>query len=366
VGIKVEEFKPPVFTSNSKQVAPWYVNSDTTFLNNRNTQIAQLKAEENYKGEGHILKQVEIKDKKIVRGSKNLNGPGEADQILDEKDMVKEGKLSLRQLLYKKITGFNEGLVRYPPDRDGRRDYGNDPKYRFSYKVNEKEVHFVFDGYDLDDLYYPPPGEKQTGGLLVGQRVFVSEDLMDIVNAIWPNTLVNKRPIPIDKTNNLSYDREKFINPYLDYLTAEDIVGVEIMYNPNYNGKYVGRYLSGHEQGLFTTSPSEKYTYIEITTHSGQGPFYKRTPGTYTYRPLAFTLPQQFYRPKYTVKNKNTAVGLDLRSTIHWEPDVMTDKDGKATVSFYSADKPSTYSVIIEGTDLNGQLGFKNQKVIVH
>ena len=58
-------------------------------------------------------------------------------------------------------------------------------------------------------------------------------------------------------------------------------------------------------------------------------------------------------------------MGTDLRSTIHWEPNVITDKDGKATVSFFSADKPADYTVIMEGTDLNGSLGYQRKKLKV-
>jgi len=58
-------------------------------------------------------------------------------------------------------------------------------------------------------------------------------------------------------------------------------------------------------------------------------------------------------------------MGTDLRSTIHWEPNVITDRDGKATVSFYSADKPADYTATIEGTDLNGNLGYSSKKIKV-
>jgi hypothetical protein len=36
---------------------------------------------------------------------------------------------------------------------------------------------------------------------------------------------------------------------------------------------------------------------------------------------------------------------------------------GKAAQSFYSADLPSTYTVIIEGTDMNGNFGYSRQKI---
>jgi len=70
-----------------------------------------------------------------------------------------------------------------------------------------------------------------------------------------------------------------------------------------------------------------------------------------------------FYRPRYTVRD--TSVLIDLRSTIHWEPDVITDKEGKAIVSFYSADRPGTYTVILEGSDMNGNIGYQRKKIII-
>jgi len=128
---------------------------------------------------------------------------------------------------------------------------------------------------------------------------------------------------------------------YMDYLTAEDIRGIEMV----------------EDIGSIT---------LFVTTYSGHGVlFLKHIPGRYVYKPPGATFPKNFYRPRYTVKNINTAIGTDLRSTIHWEPNVITDKDGKATVSFFSADKPADYTVILEGIDMNGSLGYQRQQIKV-
>jgi hypothetical protein len=129
------------------------------------------------------------------------------------------------------------------------------------------------------------------------------------------------------------------------------------MFNPKYNRAYAS--------ADFKRVEFDTYAFIEITTRTKHGPFMKVTPGTYLYKPLAFTFPKQFYSPKYNVKNKNTAVGTDLRSTVFWEPNIITDAAGKATVSFYSADKAASYSVVIEGTDMNGALGYKKAEIVV-
>lgn len=47
----------------------------------------------------------------------------------------------------------------------------------------------------------------------------------------------------------------------------------------------------------------------------------------------------------------------DLRSTIHWEPNVVTDEKGKASLEFYTADGPGKYLITVEGIDLQGRIG---------
>ncbi|MEO7215812.1 hypothetical protein [Mucilaginibacter sp.] len=66
-----------------------------------------------------------------------------------------------------------------------------------------------------------------------------------------------------------------------------------------------------------------------------------------------FTQSRSFYTPKYS-----PATPLpDLRSTIYWNPNVMTDKDGLATIEYLNNDSKGTYRVVIEGIDDNGNLG---------
>ena len=109
---------------------------------------------------------------------------------------------------------------------------------------------------------------------------------------------------------------------------------------------------------------NRQYVFIEVTTHSGNGIFMKHTPGVFVYKPLPVSWPVAFYAPRYTVKNGPGRLP-DLRSTIYWQPNVVTDKQGKAETSFYSADKLSTYTVILQGSDMNGNIGFKMKKIVV-
>ena len=128
-----------------------------------------------------------------------------------------------------------------------------------------------------------------------------------------------------------------------------------------YDSKYKGRFLTT-ELLMDVDSIINDYAFVEITTRSGHGPIIDNTPGMYLYKPLAITWPKQFYKPKYLV-NETVKHSPDLRSTIDWEPSVTTNGNGEATVSFYSADQPLKYTVIVDGCDMNGNLGYKTASI---
>jgi len=72
--------------------------------------------------------------------------------------------------------------------------------------------------------------------------------------------------------------------------------------------------------------------------------------------PLGYRLPVEFYSPKYDTQEKIDNPKPDLRTTIYWKPNVLTDDAGKATVDFYTSDGAATYSVVIEGVSDEGKL----------
>lgn len=69
----------------------------------------------------------------------------------------------------------------------------------------------------------------------------------------------------------------------------------------------------------------------------------------------AVTPVRRFYAPVYT--SLQTKERSDFRETIYWNPVVQTDKQGKATVSFYNSDATTAFRAIAEGIGYNGQPG---------
>jgi hypothetical protein len=64
---------------------------------------------------------------------------------------------------------------------------------------------------------------------------------------------------------------------------------------------------------------------------------------------------REFYSPKYEGATDNRLA--DLRTTIYWNPEIVTDKEGNAHFEFYNADAKGSYRVVMEGIDEKGNLG---------
>jgi len=72
--------------------------------------------------------------------------------------------------------------------------------------------------------------------------------------------------------------------------------------------------------------------------------------------PKGYYKAREFYAPRYD-HAENAFNREDLRSTIYWKPELVTDKDGNASFDYYNADGTGSYRLIIEGIDENGNLG---------
>ena len=82
-----------------------------------------------------------------------------------------------------------------------------------------------------------------------------------------------------------------------------------------------------------------------------------------TVTPLGYQITKEFYTPKYETIEEIRNPKPDLRSNIYWNPSVKTDKTGKASISFYTADTPSTYSIILEGITTDGKIVHIEEKI---
>ncbi|MBC7745046.1 MAG: TonB-dependent receptor plug domain-containing protein [Flavobacterium sp.] len=63
-----------------------------------------------------------------------------------------------------------------------------------------------------------------------------------------------------------------------------------------------------------------------------------------------------FYIPKYKTFQENSRI-QDFRSTILWQPNLVTDLYGRAMSNTFNSSISGTYRVIVEGMDMEGNIG---------
>lgn len=321
VGVEINEFIAPKFTATPIPSAmPWYVNSNDTLTNYVQSNISLRREKEKMPAGVRLLKQVNIIAKKIVKGSNNLNGPGNADFVFDEKDMEKAGKKSMLQFLEENVKGFRERSYLFPK---------NLPQ-SVAERVYAFEVRLTGIIPGISDNWF-----------FIGQKAAV---------------------LKVDGIEIRDFNPEfghDYIRHFLQSHSAEEIKGIEVNATSQYSSNYMRRW-----RDMPMEEPDyHEYAFIEITTRSGHGPALSTTPGIYLYKPLPLSIPKQFYKPRYNPTDSTSAI--ENRSIINWEPNIVTDAAGHATIKFNAATKPSTYTIIAQGVDFNGSIGCYYQKVII-
>lgn len=75
--------------------------------------------------------------------------------------------------------------------------------------------------------------------------------------------------------------------------------------------------------------------------------------------------PREFYAPRYETPAQQASRRPDFRTLLHWNPRVLTNAQGKATLSFYTSDQEGTYLIVAQGLTSSGQSGFVQQRIRV-
>lgn len=212
-----------------------------------------------------VLKEVVIKDTRLkVKNSSNLNGPGNADQVLVG-DQIPLGCATLDQCLQGVLMGvlFRNGVP------------------------------------------YSTRGGMMTINL---DGVFIPSDELNTIN-------------------------------------INDIGSIEVLRTISYMSIYGSQ--SGPGGVILLTSK----TGDELNKARYNEPI----PGLVTYMPIGYSKIRTFYSPQYDDPKTNQAIA-DQRSTIYWNPNIVTDKSGNASFEYFNAGGKGSYRVIIEGIDVDGNI----------
>ncbi len=130
----------------------------------------------------------------------------------------------------------------------------------------------------------------------------------------------------------------------LNNVNANDVLSIEVLRSTFSKSIYGGSIGGGALVITLKNGSERKFVTSESPT------------GLITYPFKGYYKARTYYTPKYTAANKNSGM-LDLRSSIYWNPNVLTGNDGAASFDYFNADTRGTYRVIIEGIDDGGHLG---------
>lgn len=127
----------------------------------------------------------------------------------------------------------------------------------------------------------------------------------------------------------------------LSMINVNDIESIEVLRNVNYTAIYG---MNGGN-GL-----------IIITSKTGLSAMRSYVPkGIMTVQPQGLHINRTFYKPVYDT-TEGGRLNRDLRTTIHWEPSIVADKEGKASFEFFTSDGKGRYLMVVEGLDLTGRI----------
>ena len=134
---------------------------------------------------------------------------------------------------------------------------------------------------------------------------------------------------------------------YLTSLNSQNIEAIEVYLKDGPSG--VMRFY--HCNGIISITMKPN-----VPENQDNGSLLTSQSNVLTLTPKGFYKARIFYSPRYDTPQSKEGVA-DLRSTIYWNPAIITDKNGNASFDYYTADGRGTYRAIIEGIDNDGNIG---------
>lgn len=95
---------------------------------------------------------------------------------------------------------------------------------------------------------------------------------------------------------------------------------------------------------------------VYISTYLSKGIIGSSIPSIARIGYLSYAENAEFYAPQYPTEESRKIIDSDKRTTIHWEPNIRLNEKGETGLSFYTADRPSTYTIVIEGITDDGRV----------
>ncbi|SKB58784.1 hypothetical protein SAMN05660226_02229 [Parapedobacter luteus] len=138
--------------------------------------------------------------------------------------------------------------------------------------------------------------------------------------------------------------------PALNGIMPSEVEGIEIFLRDEL-GTVSRMYQNNGVVSIYTTKKQEKGPRMSLSQIESLLP----KSNIIDLTPLGYVKERKFYAPKYDTPERRAV--NDIRSTVYWNPDVVTGEDGRAQLDFYNADGKGSYRVVVEGVDSLGNIG---------
>ncbi|NEU08792.1 TonB-dependent receptor plug domain-containing protein [Flavihumibacter sp. R14] len=263
---------PPQLVTKNKNMADEQINANDSYLVyllNSRKQYEELKRY-GINNPSIMLQEVKIVETRPrVQNSSNLNGAGNADYIITEKDL--EYAIDLPTYLQGRLAGI---IIR--------------------------------------------------NGIAYSMRSMTSS-----FSGLVPMQLI------MDGT---------FVSPdFLGVINPRDVESIEVLKSASNTAIYGIR--GGGGVILINTKRGERdMTYGSYAA------------GIVSFKPQGLYRSREFYSPNYDDPKINPKIA-DLRTTVYWNPNIITDTTGKAMVEFFNGDNIGSHAVIVEGINSRGEIG---------
>lgn len=99
------------------------------------------------------------------------------------------------------------------------------------------------------------------------------------------------------------------------------------------------------------------YGIVSYKTYNGDLGGFQLDPAALVVEYEGLQLSREFYSPIYTAGNAQQNRLPDFRNVLYWSPEISTDKQGKAQLSFFTSEIPGTYAVFVQGITTGGSAG---------
>ncbi len=329
----------------------------------------------------------------------------------DEKSL-EQNIVSKNQILFDGIKGVVRIKKRY--DKKNKKPLGQPVLMAF---IPDKEEFKYFIALDsMDEFVLTPQHLKMGERGYVYLKLFTSQkdkfyarlkdDCFKTINTLRKSITVN---YPLANSNN----EEKYVvTPYIstsDVILLEEVMIIKKRMHVK-RDKYLGKLDSlaklemitdyvcevsdilncpNHPKNRKSRVPVEGKVYLELMVWTGDR-FEKEIPSLnrpfknpplppYHYPVLTdeyllsrFNLirtkgyygKKEFYQPNYDKDTLNSSF-TDFRNTLLWNPAILTDKNGEATVTFFCSDINTKFIGTIEGVSKDGLLGSKSFEFVI-